>query len=495
MNSTRALTTLSLLLSTYLSIALVHLGFDKFRYVLAGGQKFATFPDFASQFAIGGSYLFLSIIYLIWLVGLLRSPALHLTWQFHDILRRTALFWTLAFISYPLGNDVYLYLHSGLMNWSLVNPFLVRAASFTSQLSPYVDWGQTSTYGPVSQLLFTISAAFVQIHPIVGVYVFKFFCLALHLLNGYWIWKWLPIQERSKIAIAYLLHPLLLVEQVGSAHVDILVSTSMILFAIGYAKQRFWLTLSALWIGFLGKTIPIIWAPLIAVGLLRQGRWKTLLKLMVASGAIALVLWFTWMPGIDAWMSLLNPGVAGQFQSSIHAIVRFFLDLVIIFSPQDLTRSQQLEILEWFSRVMIAGFLGFYGWRLWQRDRRWESTPQTFLEEMGWITLALMLFATGWLMPWYGSIMITFAALVPQARLLGLTSLAFGLSSSAQYLFAGNSSLKSLISIGLPVLTLIVGAWLLQSQSSESQPETLDDSSPKIAQLEIDLSTNDAVNQ
>lgn len=485
MNKTRALTSLALLLTTYLSIALVHLGVDKFYYVLAGGQKFATFPDLPSQLAIGGSYLLLSILYLVWLVKLFKSSWLA-SWRFRDILVRTAIFWVLAFISYPLGNDIYLYIHAGLMNLSGVNPFLVRAAVFTSELSPYVDWGQTSTYGPVSQLLFTIAAAFVPLSPIVAVYVFKVFCLALHLLNAFLIWRWLPTEERGKISLAYLLHPLLLMEQVGSAHVDILVSTSLILLAIGFAKQRFWLAWVALWGGFLGKTLPIIWTPFVAVALLRQGQWKWLVKLILASGAIAAVLWFTVMPGIASWQSLLNPGVSGQFQSSLHSLARFGLDLVRIFSPEHMTRSQQREILDWFARSTLLGFFGFYSWRLWRSDNHWKYTPQSLLEEMGWITLVLMLFATGWLMPWYSSIMITFAALTPQARLLGLTSLAFGLSSSAQYFFLGNSSFKSLISVGLPIAVLIWGAWVLRSRP----PGT---SEPELSQSAIELSPNDVL--
>lgn len=469
MNKTRALTLIALLFTTYLTVALAHLGLDKFYYVLAGGRKFATFPDLPSQLAIGGSYFFLSVLYLVWLGGFLKPSSHQTDWQFREILTRTAVFWVLAFISYPLGNDTYLYIHAGLMNLSGINPYLVRAAAFTTELSPYVDWGQTSTYGPVSQLLFTISAAFVGASPILAIYVFKAFCLGLHLLNGFLIWRWLPVQERGKIAVAYLLHPLLLMEQVGSAHVDILVSTSLILVALGFAKQKFWLTFLGLWGGFLGKTLPIIWAPFVAVGLLRQGRWKWLLKMIVVSVAIVSVLWSTVMPEMAAWKSILNPGVSGHYQASLHALLRFGLDMVKIFAPEQLTQVQRREILEWFSHATLLGFFGFYSWRLWRSDSQWEYTPKTLVEEMGWVTLVLMLFATGWLMPWYSSVMITAAALVPQARLLGLTSLAFGLSSSMQYLFLANSSLKSFMSVGVPIMVLIGGAWMIRSQASEGQ--------------------------
>jgi len=453
------------MLTTFLSVVLLYLGVDKFYYVLAGGRKFATFPDLRTQLAVGGSYLLLSIVYLIGLADLLSSSWVPATWSFRSILLRTSFFWIAAFIAYPLGNDIYLYLHAGLMNLSGVNPYLTRAASYVTELSPYVDWGQTSTYGIISQALFTFSALFVTVHPIVSLYVFKLICLALHLFNGYLIWRWLPIPERGRITTAYLLHPLLLMEQVSSAHVDILVSTSLILFAISFAKQRFWIAFAALWGGFLGKTLPIIWAPWIAVTLLRQGHWKWLIAMIAASGAIVAGLWFTVMPGLPAWQSILNPGVAGQYQSSLMAIAKFALDLVRIFTPGSLTIIQQRSILFTLANATLIGFLVFYGWQLWRSDKRWNNTPQMLLEDMGWTTLVLMLFATSWLMPWYCSILITFAALIPQARLFGLTTLAFGLSSSAQYLFGTNSSLKSLISIGVPLLTLLISASILRSPS------------------------------
>ncbi|BAS55040.1 hypothetical protein NIES2135_56920 [Leptolyngbya boryana NIES-2135] len=474
MNKTRILTAIALILTTFLSVVLLSLGIDKFYYVLAGGRKFATFPDLKTQLAIGGSYLALSIIYLIWLANLLSTSWIHSTWSFRQILIRTSAFWMLAFIAYPLGNDTYLYLHSGLMNLNGANPYLIRAGAYVTELSPYVDWAQTSTYGLISQAVFTFSAVFVTMSPIVALYIFKLICLLLHLLNGYLIWRWLPIPERGRITIAYLLHPLLLMEQVSSAHVDIFVSTSIVLFAVSYARQQYWMAFVALWGGFLSKTLPIIWTPWVAVTLLRQGHWRWLLGMIVASGAIVTGLVFTVMPNLAAWQSILNPGVSGQYQSSLMAIAKFFLDLVRIFHPDRLDLTQQRVILALLSNLTLAGFFGFYGWQLHRSDKRWNNTPQMLLEDMGWTTLVLMLLATSWLMPWYCSILITFAALIPKARLFGLTTLAFGLASSAQYLLGMNSSLKSVVSIGIPILTLIIGAIVLRSQSlPPTEPPTI----------------------
>lgn len=142
------------------------------------------------------------------------------------------------------------------MNLSNVNPFTTRANAFVNSLSPFVDWGQTSTYGPVSQSLFTLSAAVIPISPILAIYTYKLFCLGLHIFNSYVIWKLLSNLQRDKIAFAYLINPLLLMEQVGSGHVDVLVSTSLVIFAGFLLKQRYGFAFLALWGGFLSKTSP-----------------------------------------------------------------------------------------------------------------------------------------------------------------------------------------------------------------------------------------------
>jgi alpha-1,6-mannosyltransferase len=457
--------------AAYLSVALVGLGIDKFDYILAGGKKFATFPDLGSQIAIGSSYVLLAILYLVWFFDT-KKPSIF--WRFSDIMRNAAGFLLLAFVAYPLGNDVYLYLHAGLMNLSQVNPFLTRAGVFVSQLSPFVDWGQTSTYGPVSQFFFTLSAAVLTIDPILAVYTFKLFCLGLHILNGYLIWQLLPPIDpeesrlsRHKITIAYLINPLLLMEQVASAHVDVLISTSLIVLVASLARQRYWVGVGALWAGFLSKTLPLIWMPLVAVFLIRQKRWQLLIQAILASVGLIALLSVTALPGLQAWSSLLNPGVTGQYQSSLHTIAKFGLDLVRIFAPTTLTISQQQEILIGLARITLVGFAGFYSWVTWQTYRRWNYSQPDLVEDIGWVTLVLLLFATPWLMPWYGSILLTIAALIPRSRLFGLTSLAFGFSSSAQYLLQGHASLRSLISIGIPTLVLLVGANLLSRQKAD----------------------------
>ena len=461
----------ALFCATYLSIGLVFLGLDKFYFIVAGGKKFATFPNWNSQLGIGLSYLALQLLYLIWLLQTKRPYAFS---RFSNILSCTAVFLALAFVAYPLGDDVYLYLHFGLMNLSGVNPLVNKASSFISQLSPFVDWGQSSTYGTVSQLLFTVSAAVVPISPILAVYVYKSFCLCLHIINGYLIWRFLLLPERGKITIAYLLHPLLLMEQVGSGHVDILVSTSLIVLIGGLTKQRYVLAFLGIWVGFLAKTLPIIWMPLVSIFLVQQRRWKQLAGIFILSLVLFILLWNTFMPGVEAWTSLLNPGVAGKYHASIHALVQSRLELFRVSSPYSITLRQERQILHNFTFYTSIGFAAFYGWIAFKAyGKRYDSQPNLILD-IGWVTLTLLLVGTPWLMPWYASVLLPIVALTPKAQLFNLTSLMFCLSSSSIYLLQGENGIENVIVFGLPALVLIMwGSRYIQQTKAETDESAL----------------------
>ncbi|MBD2019009.1 hypothetical protein H6F43_02255, partial [Leptolyngbya sp. FACHB-36] len=161
---------------------------------------------------------------------------------------------------------------------------------------------------------------------------------------------------------------------------------------------------------------------------------------------------------------------AGQTQSSLHALVKFGLELMRIFHPGSLTLGQQKLLLIKFSQYTLVGFAGFYGWLLWRGIRKKDYAHTDLIEDMGWVTLVLLLFATPWLMPWYASVLITIAALIPRAQLFGLTSLMFGLSSSAQYALHGHDALKGLVAIGIPLASLAIAA-LMQVPRSVNAPD------------------------
>lgn len=454
-------------LSIYLSISLTILGLDKFHYVLAGGKRFATFPTASTHLGISLSYLFLVLFHLIWLLG---TPYSYHPAHFKDVLKRVAIFLLLALIAYPLGNDIYLYLHFGLMNLSHVDPFTTPAGEFVSGLTPFVDWKQTSTYGPFSQLLFSISASAIAFHPILAIYLFKSICAIAHVFNGYLIWTILPPLQRGKITTAYLLCPLLLVEQVASAHVDVFVNTCVLIMAACLVKQRYVTAFLALWGGFLAKTIPIIWMPLLGLFLVRQRRWKQLAIALLSSLFIVAALSLTLLPNLQSWRSLLNPGVVGQYQSSLPALLRASFETLQIFVPGFVPLDDQKQVLLKVARYGLLVFVTFYVLTIVQMFRKPTYSALNLMEAIGWVTLVLMLYSTSWLMPWYVSVLLAIAAVIPNAQVFGLTTLMFMVSSSAMYWLQGDAGLRSLFTLGLPTLGLIIGSQIVKTPRVKSEP-------------------------
>jgi alpha-1,6-mannosyltransferase len=167
-----------------------------------------------------------------------RNWKINKFYEFSDIVKATSIFLAIAWIAYPVSSDIYLYLQYGLMGLNKVNPYLISSGNFASELSPFIFWDQTSTYGPISQLFFMAAAFFLSFNTILGIYIFKLICLLAHLLNSYLIWRQLKLSPHQQIiTITYLINPLLLFEQATEAHIDVFVCTSIILL-IKFFKNR-----------------------------------------------------------------------------------------------------------------------------------------------------------------------------------------------------------------------------------------------------------------
>lgn len=453
---------LAVIASLVFCIELTSMGLTKFYSVLAGGENYSDFATGGisrSRLLINFSVIVLNIVYIVWLLQIPQHSSDDTS--FFKILKYGAIFLVIALISYPYSSDVYMYLQYGLMSLNGISPYLNPASSFTTVLSPFLHWSQTATYGPVSMLFFMAAALTVPISPILGVYVFKLFCVIVHGLNAYLIWYLLkPSQHRRKITLLYLLNPLLLTEHVAGAHVDVFVTNTLILL-IGclYYRQYLGATL-ALWLGFLTKTLPIIWLPLVINFLLRQKRWKELGIVIFLSLTIILYLSYTSLPTIQAWASLVNPGVAGKQARSLHHLLSLSMN---IFTP--FTYEAKQVILARASSLSFLGFAIYYIWSLLQPYLKKNYSEANLVSEIGWTTLVLFLFATPWLMPWYASVLLPIAALSINSPLFVITSLIFCLCSS---IIVGSGSgqtaltlITSTITVGPAIVVLLVGRKFL----------------------------------
>ncbi len=433
-------------------IAMTSMGITKFYSVLQGGENYNDFPTSGFsviRLLINGSYLIATVTYIIWFI-----QKKHISCSFLDICKYAMPFLAIALITYPQSNDIYMYLHYGVMTLNKINPYLNTSDSFVSAISPFIHWLQTSTYGPVSLLFFSVSALAVPISPLLGVYIFKLICVLVHTLNAYLIWRLLTNSpNRNLITMAYLINPMLLNEQIANAHLDVLLANTLIVLIGCIYYQRYVFAVLAIWVGFLVKTLPIIWLPLVLAVLCKQRRWKDLAASVLLSLLVIAAMTNTFLPTVSAWKSLLNPGVSEATARSFHHLIKVCLS----FFP-NVTFETSTSVISFFKQLTYLSWAVFYTWTLIKSSFRQNDSEINLVSDIGWTTLTLFLFATPWLMPWYPSILLPIAALSINSPNFLLTSLTFCLSSS---MILGGGAGKQLISLVTGFITVVPATVLL----------------------------------
>jgi len=115
--------------------------------------------------------------------------------------------------------------------------------------------------------------------------------------------------RHSPIAMAYLLNPMLLNEPIINDHLDVfLANTLIVLIGCLYSGRYVW-DILAIWVGFLVKTLPIIWLSLVFAFLFNPRRWRDLAAGFLLYLLRITIITYTFLPTVAAWKSLLNPRV------------------------------------------------------------------------------------------------------------------------------------------------------------------------------------------
>lgn len=461
-------------LTCVLSLELIWHGFEFVNFILAHSQPPSFQPSsfHTSYVRRGLEYIGIIAIYTYWLLRsqpqnfkLQNSPELEAneTQSFLALIKPVWVFLILAFVGFPVTTDIYSYLHFGWMGWMGVNPYLTPASEFVSPMSSFLSWGQSSTYGPISEILFMAGAALTPTTVVLGVYALKAIFLLLHLTNSYLIWRHLkPLDHYKKITIAYLINPLLLYEFIVEGHIDVLVSTFCISFILLLRHKRYAAALLAIVAGFFSKTLPIIWLPMACVLLIRQKRWKALAIAILITAVLCTLLGLTFFPSAKAWLSIVNPGVAYQTAGSFHNL----LD-ISISALYDLTQIIFLRpgrIVIGFKLMTYLGFVIYYAWRCLQIYRQRSYDQEDLIVEIGWATLLLFLFATPWYQPWYASILLTITALNVKSPRLISASFLYALCSTCAYHLLAYKSDNTLLLI-VSCITVIPTTLLLMGRS------------------------------
>lgn len=420
-------------------------------------------------------------LYLIWLIRCRPSTAT----RYLELLKPASLLLLFAWIAHPITSDIHLYLQYGLMSLYRVNPYLTNAINFESVMSTFLDWTQTSTYGVVSLFIFAIPAKFVETNVYLGVYLFKFICVIFHILNGYLIWRALKSTAyRHKVTLAYLLSPIVVFEHVVEAHVDVFLCTALIAIDQLLKVRRYLLALLSAGVGFLTKTLPIIWIPLMGMYLIRERRWKTIVKFALICAIAVLTLSLTVFPSIDAWRSIVNPGVDGLTAGSWHALVRGILVRTQGIEPSlkqwIVPGTTQAIVWTLFNRFTLLVFAAFYGLTLYRIYRNRFILESQLMVKIGWVTFVLFAFATAWYQPWYATILLPIAVLnLEQAPFFAITSFVFSMMSTVTNLALGYGTnlsglLAAILTMGSAIVLLLMRsrilAWIESNASNEAAP-------------------------
>lgn len=311
------------------------------------------------------------------------------------------------------------------------------------------------------------SGLFVAITPSLGIYAFKLICLLFHILNSYLIWGHLKNSpHKANVTIAYLLSPLLVYEQITNAHIDVLISTILIILIICLKNYNYIAAIVTAWIGFLIKTLPIVWLPLIFVYLIKQQRWKILFSAIFISVAIIFATSLIALPSVDAWTSLFNPGVKDRVGGSLYGFIKNVLSLNILNLPATF----QETVFSTLKPIIFSIFVVSYLIILVKPFLKKKYSETTFTINIGWITLILFLFAAPWYCSWYSSVLLAVVALNidSNSKRFVITTIVFCISSTVfNYLLRGIRLCDFLTVV--PTLAVII-FWLVRDIQALKKP-------------------------
>jgi alpha-1,6-mannosyltransferase len=414
-------------------------------------QTVIVFPELDGlslpRLAMMAIYGILGLIYCRWLV----RPTIEAD-RIWPLIRQAAPFGLLALLAFPSSTDVFLYLQYGQMAWQGVNPYLVSVESVASPLSLFLHWPGCSPYGPVSQFLFMAAAWAVSWGVLPALFLFKSFCLGIHGLNGYLIWRSGPAgHRRSKLTLAYLLNPMLLSEFVVNAHNEVLLTTAVIVMILALYRRQYTIALLAIGMGALIKTLPIIWLPIVCLYLVRRGHWR---PMAIALGlGLGLGGWLsqTWLPTAAAWRNLIDPAAQHITFRSLHHVVH----LLTATWPMD-QGAIAIQIVTGLTLGLVA-VVGFaIGARvLYRRD----YDEIMLVQDLIWLTLALLM-AKPYLAPWHTTTLMVMGALTVQAPRLWASMGIIGLSPLLLYGTGGGSNWIGLASTVLFLAIVLLSLYL-----------------------------------
>ncbi len=324
-----------------------------------------------------------SVVYIsaAWLAAALRQSTRPAT----TIILLAAVLFRLTLLDLPpsLSDDLYRYQWEGQLQLSGGNPYLV-APEAQRRLS---GAGYTSVYGPLTELLFRLTA-----HAD-GVMAFKLLSLFFDL--GSLLLLLLLLRAGNLPAERVLIYawcPLVVVEFAGSCHNDSLTVSGILLACWLVGRNRAALSALPLAAAVLTKWFPVLLLPVF----FRRGGWRGL-------GVFAVAVALGFLPFLDAGWNLVA-GVRSYAESWRNNASLF--DLLHAATGSDAAAT-----------VIAALLLG--GLALYLAAKRAEPLRAAY------IFIAALLLLSPSVFPWYLTWLVPFLCLFPNAGLLLWTATIF----------------------------------------------------------------------
>lgn len=412
--------------------------------------------DFTLQWVYVATALALSAVWLAslrWFDGVADDD--------RTVLGVGALLGVLSAAAYPgvNSNDMLAYVGYGrIIGVYFENPWTHSYSAFPDSYAPFAWYPHPMPYGPMVAPFLAVAGALSKVAIPLAFYFLKLCWLGVHLYSGWLVMGIARALEQPArwAGWAFLTCPLLLIEIVNNGHCDGL----MVMFALLSVRalvsrdddEGARLALIYGLLAVLVKPTAILLLAVEAAYLARKGRFMPLLGGLVVALAVIGVLSQTLFASPDARSALTNPHLLTNAHS-FHSI---------FFHARHETYLRVYEEEPYrLMRQAIAGFFAIFClWRLLA-----VRTRADVVREYLWMTLALMLFYSARVWPWYVAWLLPFAVVCDYGPLRRMV-LVYCVSMFAIYavpfaMFWRSLSwhmVRVLLSSGLPLAWLVADA-------------------------------------
>lgn len=305
----------------------------------------------------------------------------------------------------PIGSaDIYNYIfRAKVLTVYHENPYIVPAGNFPND--PLADYAQAGAgkipliYGPVWLGLAILPTILAGKSVLFGVFLFKLLAIIFNSATCYFIFRILgrlkPNYQHFG-TIIYAFNPLILFEIANNGHNDIIMMFLVILSIYFFAKNRYYLSFSALLLAVFVKYIALILLPVLILFIFsnlsnKKEKFKfvisclfiTCLLLILNYFAIGKIMFIA--KGTEAIAKIFNPFLLPPGQ------LLFYLFLNPNFSEI------QLFVKSFGYLIFLIFYFFILGSFFWQRKKSLVDLVNIF----SLIILFYLVLATSQLMPWY----------------------------------------------------------------------------------------------